>query len=644
MIRYLYISLLLLCSSGLFAQKQDSVKQPRIIKEYNLSSDYTEELTIPFDTVFSLFHRYRLTDRYSIFNATLGNYGLPFYQMNFFDRISDPDQFLYSSYYPYMHLPGNAIFMDTQTPFTELSWTFAGPKELSEQTFRVRHTQNVNRFFNFGFVYDIVFSLGRYNYQRAEDKTFTLFSSYRGPNYKMYVSAGLNNITSHENGGITSKANLEQSNTRDIPVNLGGLDNASSFLKNRNILLVQRYTIGGKAVKPDSLSKKKPGLSGLDGTFSHIFIAEGIRRTYTDSDPLSGFYDTVLINKTKTFDSLFSRSIKNTIRFDFTTDETRKFRLGGGVGIRNEMFRFSQIMPTHDTTFADTISWTRSNNVLIGKLFNSIGEKFGWTATGEMYLTGYRIGDFNLNGVITKSFDLKKGRASWVITGGMMNRQPSIWFDRWGSNNFEWHNNLNKEFRTTVGTELSYPGRDADLSFKYAIIKNYPYFDSLAVPAQFSSGLSVAAITIRKGLKAWKFHLDTDVLIQKSSNSDILDLPLATVRSAAYFDHLFKFKTTNGRLNFQIGADATYNTLYHPYNYMPATGRFFNQSTVKTGNYPFVNAFVNLRIKRTRIFMMFDHVNSGMMGTSLANNYDMIPNYMMNLRMFRYGIAWTFYD
>ncbi len=112
-----------------------------------------------------------------------------------------------------------------------------------------------------------------------------------------------------------------------------------------------------------------------------------------------------------TFDSLSARSIKNTIRFDFTTDETRKFRLGGGVGIRNELFRYSQIVPTHDTLIADTAVWRRSNNVLIGKLYNDIGDLFRWAATGELYLNGYRAGDFNLNGVISKSFNWKKGIA-----------------------------------------------------------------------------------------------------------------------------------------------------------------------------------------------------------------------------------------
>jgi len=130
------------------------------------------------------------------------------------------------------------------------------------------------------------------------------------------------------------------------------------------------------------------------------------------------------------------------------------------------------------------------------------------------------------------------------------------------------------------------------------------------------------------------------VLAQVSSNAEILDLPLLSVRSAGYFEHLFRFRQTNGRLNTQLGVDLIYHTLYHPYSYMPATGRFFRQEQIKTGNYPFINVFLNLKLKRARIFIMVDHVNSGFMGY----DYFMIPSYPMNFRMLRYGTAWTFYN
>ncbi len=616
--RNIAILLIIGLSSSLFGQKQDTLK-PKILKQWNLSSDFTEEVVIPFDTVFSLFNQYRLADKFSPLNATLGCYGLPFYQINFFDRITDPDKFLYCYYYPLMYQPEKYIFMNTQVPFTEVVWTYGSPREMAEQTFRVRHSQNVNRFLNFGLVYDIVYNLGQYSYQRAEDKDFTFYGSYTANKYKVYFATGLNNFTTGENGGIADGNQLKELDTRNVEVNLGGLNEAKSLLKNRNLFLVQRYTVGAKtAAVNDSSNAGKTKSFKLSGTFSHIFILDGNRKTYSDNSPSSGFYDSIYINGSSTFDSLYSRSIKNTIRFDFSTDETRKFRLGGGVGIRNELFKYSQIVPVNDTLLADTSVWHRSNNVLIGKLYSDIGDKFRWIATGELFLSG----------------GWKKGRALLNINGSMMNRQPSFWNEQWGSNNFKWHNNLNKEFRINIGTSFSYPGQNTELRFNYAIIDNYADFDTLALPSQHTGGLSVASLYMKKDLRAWKFHLTTDLL------AEILDLPLVTVRSTGYFEHMFNFKKTNGQLNTQLGAEVLYHTLYHPYSYMPATGRFYRQDQVQTGNYPFINVFVNIKLKRTRIFVMFDHVNSGLMGY----NYYMIPKYPMNARMFRYGIAWTFYN
>ena len=640
MTRYISIIILLVISAGLFAQKQDSTGL-RILKEWKLSSDYTEEVDIPFDTVFSLFHRFRIYDRYSFANASLGNYGLPSYQINFFDRITDPDKFLYSGYYPIMYLPDRALFMNTQVPFTEIAWTFGAPTQTSEQTFRVRHSQNVNRRLNIGLIYDIIYSLGQYNYQRAEDKSFTLFSSYAGEKYKMYFSSGINNLISNENGGIVDKDMLSQFVPREVQVKLGDPDRAKSTLKNRNILLIQRYTIGGQSEnKTDSLPGNKPGFLGLSGTFSHIFTWESNRRSYSDNFPESGFYDTVFIKKEVTFDSLSSGSVKNIFRFDFLTDPSRKFRLGGGFGFRNEFFRYSQIIPTHDSILADTAVWKRSNNAIIGRLFNDIGDNFRWLAAGELFLTGYRAGDFKFDGEISKSFDWKKGRASWLIFGTIMNRQPSFWYEQWGGNHFEWHNNMTKEFRIDLGTDFSFPARKAALKFNYAIIDNYTDFDTRALPSQHSGALSVAALTIKKEMRAWKFHLANDLIIQQSSNPDILDLPLVTIRSAGYFEHLFRFEETHGKLNVQLGADVTIHTQYHPYSYMPATGRFYRQDQILAGNYPFINVFLNFKVQRTRVFIMFDHVNSRLMGY----DYFMVPSYPMNIRMFRYGLAWTFYN
>jgi len=310
------------------------------------------------------------------------------------------------------------------------------------------------------------------------------------------------------------------------------------------------------------------------------------------------------------------------------------------VGIRNELFRYTQIIPADSVPASDSAVWRNNNNVLIGKLYNDIGEKFRWIATGELFFSGYRAGDFMLNGDIVKSFDFKKGRATLDLFGKISNLQPSIWYDKWGSNNFTWQNNFQKEFRINLGGEITYPARRTIVRFNYAIINNYTDFGLDTLPSQYKSALSVAALYVKKEFSAWKFHLSNDVLVQKSSNKTVLDLPLVTVRSAAFFDHNFHFKLTNGYLRTQLGVEVFYNTPYYGYSYMPATGRFYRQDQTLTGAYPYVNAFLNVKIKRTRFFLMLDHVNYNFSG----NNYFMVPFNPMNIRMFKWGLAWTFYD
>jgi len=615
----------------------------RVIRMSVLSADYTTATVVPFDTVFDLPHRYRRTDELSAFNANLGSYGLPFYRISFFDRVGEADSYLYSIYYPFMQNGKNTLFMDTQVPFTEMRWSNTEPRETAEQTFSIRHTQNVNKYLNFGLVYDIDYNLGQYNYQMAENKNFGLHSSFTGKQYSYYFASGINNITSEENGGMQNADmnTLEGVATEDVPMNFSSLNNAKTMLRNRNLLFVQKLDIGGGDIREEADSSGvTPKNPFFKGTVSHIFEAEGNRRTYSDGQPGSGFYDSIYINNTNTFDSLLYRNIKNSLRFDFSANASGRFRLGGGVGIRHEYHRYGQIAPTFDTNVVDTLAWRQNNVAVVGKLYNTIGDKFGWEANGELYLSGYRSGDFDLEGKITKSFEFNKGMAQWNVTGEMENSSPSVWYSRWGSNNFVWDNALKNEFRSTVGSSFTYPARSFELRVNYAIIDNYTYFGENAMPSQYSGALSVASLYLNKDFTLWKLHLDNDILLQMSGNKGVVDLPLASVRSAFYLQHLFRFRRTGGKLEVQVGADVNYYTKYHPYSYMPATGQFYNQSVLSAGNYPYIDLFLDMRLKRARLFIMLDHANQGLTG----NDYFHIPYYPLNTRMLRYGLAWTFYN
>ena len=115
---------------ALVKQRLMSARKPdttivKISRQWTLSADFTTEIPVPLDTAFSLFNRYRLTDDQSDFNAYLGNYGLPLYQINFFDRDWNPDRFLYSYYQPFMHTPSNTRFVNTRS--RSPSWAGATP-------------------------------------------------------------------------------------------------------------------------------------------------------------------------------------------------------------------------------------------------------------------------------------------------------------------------------------------------------------------------------------------------------------------------------------------------------------------------------------------------------------------------------------
>lgn len=624
--------------AGLFAADVDTTaSKHRVTRQWTLSSDYTTEVALPLDTAFSQFQHYRASDKYSEFNSYPGNYGQPLYQINFFDRTWQPDQFLYSYFKPFMFTPSNPLFVNTQVPFTELFFTYAGVKTNAEQTFRLRHSQNVNRNLNFGFIYDIIYNLGQYKYQSIKDKTFLFHSSYNGDRYTAYFTAGINNLSVLENGGMEGgEQDLIDYSVENVPVKLGGTDNAKSVLKNRSIMLINRYSLG---VRKDTVSTNI--IKSAPVTFSLISSYEWNKKRYFDSNPGNTFYDTVWISKEATTDSLFQGLLSNTFRMDFSTSGTGKFRIGAGAGIRSEIRSFGQIMPG-DTALAKYDSTiTRKNSlVLTGKIFNNIGQKFGWYAAGDLWIQGYRAGDFIVNGRIFKDFTTSRGNITWDATGTVASYTPSYWYSSWGANNIQWKFDSNREFRIMVGSSIEYPGRKMGIKFDYAIIDNFIYFGTDAKPAQFSGGLSVASLSIKKEFVLWKLHWDNSALLQKSSNSDVLSLPLATARSSFFIDHTFHFRATHGEFSFQTGAEVFYHTPYYASAYMPATGRYYNETGKETGDYPFINVFLNLKLKRTRFFIMYDHVNSGKTGY----NYFLIPDYPMNVRVLRYGLAWTFYD
>ena len=127
---------------------------------------------------------------------------------------------------------------------------------------------------------------------------------------------------------------------------------------------------------------------------------------------------------------------------------------------------------------------------------------------------------------------------------------------------------------------------------------------------------------------------DNSVTYQTSSNENVLALPKLAVYSNLYL--LFKVA---GVLHVQFGVDCNYYTKYYAPAYNPATSSFHNQHEVKCGNFAFMNAYANMKLKKTRFFVMFSHFNQGMFG---GDNYFSSPHYPLNPRRLQMGLSVDF--
>jgi hypothetical protein len=155
------------------------------------------------------------------------------------------------------------------------------------------------------------------------------------------------------------------------------------------------------------------------------------------------------------------------------------------------------------------------------------------------------------------------------------------------------------------------------------------------MPRQFSGNIQVLAANLRQDFHVGKFGLENNLVYQVSSQPGILPLPELTVYENLYYNDLW-FKV----LSIQVGVNLRFHTAYYAPTYMPATGQFYNQTATKIGNYPMMNAYINMHLKRTRFFIEYYHVNQMFMtGQSFT-----MPNYPINPANIKLGLSWNFYD
>jgi len=618
-----------LISVSLLAQKIDTTV---IMRTYKINPESLYADSVPLDTSISSTHFYNPVFKNSFTNTYLGNTGSPAQTNVFSDRKLKYPFIFAEPYRVYLHDPYNIYHFNTRKPFTEVSYLSSGNRDNSEQVISATHTQNVNQYVNIGLVYDLIASRGKYLNQNISSNRFSLHGSYDKDNYSIYGSANFNSVKSQENGGLVNVDDFLDGTLEELNY-LMYLDKADSRFKNYSYFITQKLNL----IRTKTLDSTKAEVK-TPFTIQHTLHYNRFVKSYTDeisnSDSLNYYANNYYwINKAD--DSAFYHNLSNRFDLSFTFGkETQELR----AYIMHELLNYSFQYPvqTIDTAGNDTlvsgIQKETYNDISIGGIYQGNVGNWAYDAFGSLYLTGYQAGDVRAGVSFRRYFNNRERMLE--LSGSFSSLKPDYFLNNYSSSHFKWKNAfLNTDY---IGANLFYSGKN-DFTLKSAVdyYTGYIYFNNNALPAQNQDVMIVGSLLLTKGFEWGPLHHKHRILLQKST-SDVVHIPWLAYGNSTYLESAF-FKDV---LKFQIGFDFYFFNRYYADTFVPATGMFVQQNIRKTGEYPYLDAFLNWKIKRTRFSLKYTNALAGV----VSNDYFMAYRYPNFNGTLRFGLSWTFYD
>ncbi len=598
----------------------------------------------------------------------LGNLGSPRLSRLFFDR-RDPTQFIFTDPYDFCVLrPEDVTFTNTLSPFTNLTYVKGGGNRNGEERFKAYFAINANKRLGFGFNIDYIYGRGMYIDQSTALFNGSLFSSYRGDKYEMHFIFNNDNLKMAENGGIEDDRYItnpldmaegkKEYSTTEIPTRLSQIWNHNTSY---HAFLTHRYKLGFYKEHVDSITSDSvkttqefvPVTSFIHTVQVDLNNRKYISYNYSQNEEYfaHNYLDTDSIDRTKRM------SVKNTIGIALEEGFNKWAKAGLTAFLSYEFRNFTLTDTTSVAKQRVRNHYKESALSIGGELSKRKGNLLHYNVLGELVIAGEDAGQFNVEGQGDLNVRLFGDTVRLDVNAFVKNQHPVFYYRHFQSKHYWWNNeDLSKIIRTRIEGKLSIDKWGTQLRAGMENIKNYTYLANTSIPVagvddattsykndaavlQYSGNIQVLSAILQQQLKASIFHLDGEVAFQKSSEQDILPLPKLSVYGNLYM----KFGMAKQILQIEMGADIRYFTKYYAPDYSPAIGQFYTQNPeerIKIGNFPVVNAYVNLHLKRTRFFVMAYHVNAG----SGKSNYFLAPHYPLNPRMFKFGLSWNFFD
>lgn len=588
--------------------------------------------------------------------ATTGNFGTEGINMILSERRQTSNFFFQDAIETWLPTSQTMRFYNTRIPMTLLSFNSAGGRDNSQERLKTIFSGNFNSKAQFGALLDYLYSKGCYNYQAAKNLGWGVSGSYIGDRYEFQGYFNHWNSVNKENGGITDplyitdpaelQGGVASINPKSIPTRLS---DAHTRIKGTDLMLNNRYKIGfwhEEEVLDEEADTMKTVRTYIPVTSAiwtlryrqgkHVFDNGSVK----DSKE---FFENTYLSANFTHDRTSYTSVENTVGISLLEGFNKYAKFGLAAYLSYEIRKFTQTADTLART-EDLSPWpvgiesiapkgTQNVARIGGQLTKQTGSILTYAATAEFGVLGAEAGDVRISGNVATRFKLFGDTVSIIGYGGFKNEAPPYLLNHYLSNHFIWNNDFGKIRRVNFGGTLDLPFSGTSVTVEAANLQNYIYFNESFLPQQHGANIQTLSARLDQRLNVGILHWDNRITYQTTSDDKVLSIP----KLALYSNLYLKFKVAT--LYVQLGVDCDYYTKYYAPNYQPATATFANQHEVKLGNYPFMNAYANMKLSKTRFYVMFSHFNQGLIG---GNNYFSLPNYPLNPRRFQIGLSIDF--
>jgi len=477
----------------------------------------------------------------------------------------------------------------------------------------------------------------------------------------LWFTIGKNKFKNQENGGLIFPTDVENPDLKpeNMPVWFEG---TSAETKNSFGVLSHQYKFGKWIKQQDSTEIFQKFITRF--ALMHTVEFSDNSRYFVEIEPNPSFDFTNPSRKVYYYGNEhlpYIKSTTGTLTLPSTQDKSgmkrvtnmfylkaveatdRKYTFGKQAYIGNDLINVyfpskefiytpGILMPPLGFTQSDKLT----NTFVGGSIFRTEGKFWNWSSTGRYYIQGYRFADFDLSGQIEKPIRTSRDTSFIRISGSMTNTTPDYFYNHFFSNHYKWENSFNKIYELKLGAFYDNPFRRFKVGFKYSIINNYIYWSEASLPAQASSEFSVLQLFLKKDFKLGVLNIQNSLLYQKSTTTRYMHVPEISTCNTIFLQGIYAKVLT-----FQFGFDFRLDTKYYADYYSPALGMFCVQNNEKIGNYPWLDAFINLKLKRTRFYIKYSN-----MGTMMVRgrNYTTPPGYASQMATASFGLSWTFYD